>query len=109
MLISILESQWLRLLVMHYNPHVMFANYKQIIQHAIPSLVVKAMEQYVMLALDLSVIPTIYFNLWMSKFKHDKFALMINFNNYHPTIRIVLHLPSFVNLKKCPQLHIGLL
>lgn len=109
MLVSIVESQWLRLLVMHYNPHVMFANYKKIVQHAIPSLVVKAMEQYVMLALDLGVIPTIYFNLWMSRSKHDKFALMINFNNYHPTIGIVLHLLSFVNLKKGPQLHIGLL
>lgn len=85
---------------MHYNPHAMFANYKQIVQHAITSLMVKTMEQYVMLALDLGVIPTIYFNLWMSRFKHDKFVLMINFNNYHLTIGIVLHLPSSINLKK---------
>ncbi len=94
---------------MHYNPHVMFPNYKEMVQHAIPSLVVKTMEQYVMSFLDLGVIPTFLKNLWMSRSKHDKFALVINFNNYHPTLGIVLHLPSFVHLKKNPQLFIGLL
>ncbi len=70
---------------------------------------VKTMEQYVMVTLDLGVIPTISFNLWMSKSEHDKFALVINFKNYHPIVGIVLHLSSFVNLKKDPQLLIGLL
>jgi hypothetical protein len=63
MLISIVESQWLRHLVMHYNPHVMFPNYKQMVQHAIPSLVVKTMEQYVMSVLDLGFMPIISLNL----------------------------------------------
>jgi hypothetical protein len=86
----------------------MFPNYKQMVQHVIPSLVVKTMEQYVMSALDLGVIPIISFNLWISRSKHDKFALVINFNNYHPILGIVLHLSSFVDLKKDPQLFIGL-
>jgi hypothetical protein len=30
-LISIVESQWLKHLVMHYNPHFMFPNYKQMV------------------------------------------------------------------------------
>jgi hypothetical protein len=36
----------------------MFPNYKEMVQHAILSLVVKTMEQYVMSSLDLGVIPT---------------------------------------------------
>ncbi len=67
------------------------------------------MEQYVMSTLDLGVIPTISFILWMSKSEHDKFVLVINFNNYHPIIGIVLHLSSFIDFKKDPQLLIGLL
>jgi hypothetical protein len=67
------------------------------------------MEQYVMSALDLGVIPIVFFNLWMSRSERDKFVLVINFNNYHPIIGIVLHLSSFVDLKKNPQLLINLL
>jgi hypothetical protein len=87
----------------------MFPNYKQMVQHAILSLVVKTMEQYVMSALDLNVIPTISFNLWMSRSEHDKFALVINFNNYHFIVGIVIHLSSIIDLKKDPQLFISLL
>ncbi len=42
----------------------MFPNYKQMVQHAIPSLVVKTMEQYVMSVLDLGFMPIISLNLW---------------------------------------------
>jgi hypothetical protein len=51
------------------------------VEHAILSLVVKAMEQYVMTILDLCVTTTTSFDLWMSKFGHDTFALVINFIN----------------------------
>jgi hypothetical protein len=36
MFISIVERQWLKHLVMHQNPQVMFQNQKQMVQH--PSL-----------------------------------------------------------------------
>jgi hypothetical protein len=58
-----------------------FLNYKQLVQHAIPSLVVKTMEQYVILTLDSCVITTTSFDLWMSRYGHDTFALVINFIN----------------------------
>ncbi len=67
------------------------------------------MQQYVMLTLDLNVIPTISFNLWMPRPEHDKFVLVINFNNYHLIVGIVLRLLSFVELKEKPQLFISLL
>jgi hypothetical protein len=51
------------------------------VKHAIPSLVAKTMEQYVMLALDSCVIAIASFDLWMSRSRHDTFALVINFIN----------------------------
>jgi hypothetical protein len=54
-------------------------NYKQMVKHAIPSLVAKTMEQYLMSTLDSCVTVTTSFNLWMSKFRHDTLALVINF------------------------------
>jgi hypothetical protein len=42
---------------------------------------VKTVEQYVIPTLDSWVTTTTYFDLWMSRFKHDMFVLMINFIN----------------------------
>jgi hypothetical protein len=63
MFISIVESQWLRHLVMHQNPLVMFLNHKQMVRHVIPSLVAKSMEQYVILTLNSCVTTTTSFDL----------------------------------------------
>jgi hypothetical protein len=41
---SIVESQWLKRLVMHQNPQSAFSNYKQMVQHSISSLVVKTID-----------------------------------------------------------------
>jgi hypothetical protein len=43
------------------NPQVVFFNRKQIVQHAVPSLVAKTMEQFIILALD-SCVTTISFD-----------------------------------------------
>jgi hypothetical protein len=51
------------------------------VKHAIPSLVAKTMEQYVMPTLDSCVTATTSFDLWMSKSRHDTLALVINFIN----------------------------
>ncbi len=72
--VSIVESQWLRCLVIHQNPQIVFLNHKQMVQHAIPLLVVKTMEQYVIPTLDSCVTITTSFDLWMSKFGHDTFV-----------------------------------
>jgi hypothetical protein len=58
MLIFVIESQCLKHLVMHQNPLVMFSNYKQMVQHAITSLVAKIMEQYVIPILNSCVTTT---------------------------------------------------
>jgi len=39
------------------------------------------MEQYVMPTLDSCVTTIVYFDLWMSKFGHNTFTLVINFIN----------------------------
>jgi hypothetical protein len=61
------------------------------VKHAIPSLVAKTMEQYVMTTLDSCVTTTTSFDLWMSRFGHDTLALVINFIHsqwvpYHVTM-----------------------
>ncbi len=56
---------------------------KQVIQHAIIELVTKTIEKYVMPALQFCIIATTSFDLWMSKSRHDTFALVINFINLH--------------------------
>jgi hypothetical protein len=51
------------------------------VQHAIFSLVVKTMEQYLILDLDSCVTTIAFFNLWMSRFGHHMLVLVINFIN----------------------------
>jgi hypothetical protein len=50
------------------------------IQQAILSLVAKTMENYAIIALE-SCVTTCSFDLWMSRFGHDTFVLVINFLN----------------------------
>ncbi len=47
----------------------------------IPLMMVKTMEKCVVPIQDGSIIVTTSFNLWMSKFGFDTFALVINFIN----------------------------
>jgi hypothetical protein len=54
------ENQWLKRLVMHQNSQVVFFNQKQMVQHAILSLMAKTTNQYVMLTLDSCVITPIF-------------------------------------------------
>jgi hypothetical protein len=51
------------------------------VQHAILSLVAKTMEQYVILTLDSCVTTIAFLNLWMFRFGHHMFVLVINFIN----------------------------
>jgi hypothetical protein len=94
---SIVESQWLKHLVMHQNSQSVFSNYKQMVQHSISSFVVKTIDQYVILTLDSYVTITIYFYLWIFKFRYDMFVLMINFINS-------LWVPCHVTMGLCETL-----
>jgi hypothetical protein len=80
--ISVVENQWLRRMVLHQNPRIVFPNRKQVVQRVVPKLVTKTMEKIVMPTLE-SCITTTSFDLWMSKCGHDTFALVINFINSH--------------------------
>jgi hypothetical protein len=51
------------------------------VQFAIPTMVSRTMEEYVILALKSYVTTTSSFNLWMSRSRHNTFALVINFIN----------------------------
>jgi hypothetical protein len=82
--IFVVESQWLKCLVMRQNLWNVFPNHKQMVQHAIPTFVVKTMNHYVIPILNYFVITTIIsFDWWMFRSKHDTFAHMINFINSH--------------------------
>jgi len=59
-----------------------FPNQKQVVQHAIPELVAKTMEKFVMPTLESCSIATTSFDLWMFKCGHDTFSL-VNFINSH--------------------------
>jgi hypothetical protein len=80
--IFVVENQWLRFMVLCQNPEIVFPNMKQMVQHAIPKLVVKTMEKIVMPTLE-SYLTTSSFDLWMSRFGHDTFVFVINFINSH--------------------------
>jgi hypothetical protein len=80
---SIVENQWfMKCMVLRQNLQIVFPNWKQVVQHAILELVAKTMEKFVMPSLE-SCITTTSFDLWMSRFGHDTFALVINFINSH--------------------------
>lgn len=82
--IFVVESQWLKCLVMRQNLWNVFPNQKQMVQHAILTFVVKTMDHYVMPTLNYFVTTTIIsFDWWTFRSKHDTFALMINFINSH--------------------------
>jgi hypothetical protein len=83
MLIFVVENHWLRRMVLCQNPQIVFPNWKQLVQCVIPKLVAKTMENFVMLVLESSITSTTSIDLWMSKFGHDTFALVINFINSH--------------------------
>jgi len=46
------------------------------VEHAIPSLVAKTMDKYVLPTLDYCVMAIVSFDLWMSRFANDTFALL---------------------------------
>lgn len=82
--IFVVESQWLKCLIMHQNLWNVFPNQKQMVQHAFPTFVVETMDHYVIPTLNYFITTIIIsFDWWMFRSKHDTFALMINFINSH--------------------------
>jgi hypothetical protein len=68
-------------MVLHQSLCMVFPKWKQVMEQIIPSLVAKTQEKHVFFTLGGCVIVTTSFYLWMSRFGHDTFVLVINFVN----------------------------
>jgi hypothetical protein len=73
--IQFVESIWLKCLIMHLCPKIVFS------QKNLVDLMEKMKEEYVLLKLNECYYATTSFYLWMSKNAHDIFALVISFLN----------------------------
>ena len=77
--LAVVESPWLRRLVMRRDPKVKFPTRKALVHEHIPALFSKTMEQYVLPAIASCATASITFDLWMSRAGFDTFALVVNF------------------------------
>jgi hypothetical protein len=79
--IQFVENIWLKRLVMHLCPRVVFPPRKAFSQEVLVDLMEKAKEEYVLPKLKHCYSTIASFDLWMSKGAHDVFALVISFLN----------------------------
>ncbi len=79
--IQFMENIWLKHLVFHLCPKLIFPSKKHFPQDILLGLVEKTNQLYIVLALIVSYSTTINFDFWMSKGAYNVFALMINFLN----------------------------
>jgi hypothetical protein len=91
--IQFVKSIWLKCLIMHLCPRIVFPSRKMFSQKNLVDLMEKTKEEYVLLKLNECYYATTSFYLWMSKNAHDIFALVISFLNeewqpQHVTIRL---------------------
>ena len=76
---SIVESAWLRRLMMRRDPKVVCPNRKQLVRKHIPAMLEKTMDRYVLPLISSCQTASITFDLWMSRTGWDTFALVVNF------------------------------
>ncbi len=79
--IQFVERIWLKHLVIHLCPRVMFPSRKMFSKYALVNLVEKTKQKYVLPKLKQCYYATFSFDLWMSKGAHDVFPLVISFLN----------------------------
>jgi len=80
--LAMVESPWLRRLVMRRDPKVKFPTRngrKALVYEHIPTLFAKTMEWYVLPVIASCTTASITFDLWMSRVGFDTFALVVNF------------------------------
>ncbi len=75
------ESIWLKHLVMHLCPRIVFPSRKTFSQEILVNLVEKMKQEYMLLKLKQFYYVIASFDLWMSKGARDVFTLVINFLN----------------------------
>ncbi len=79
--IQFVENTWLKRLVMHLCPRVMFPSRKTFSQEIFVNLVENTKEEHVLPKLKQCYSTIASFDLWMSKGAHDVFALVISILN----------------------------
>jgi hypothetical protein len=75
---SIVENPSFHYLMMHCDCKCVFPSCKQLVNEHLPTILGKAMEMYVLLAIAKCSIITYSFDLWMSRFVLRFFCLVIN-------------------------------
>ncbi len=93
LLIQFVKGTWLKHLVMHLCPRVVFPSKKKFSQEVLVDLVEKTKQECVLPKLKKCSFATTNFDLWMLKGAHDVFAFVISFLNekwqpQHITIRL---------------------
>jgi hypothetical protein len=79
--IQFVENIWLKCLVMHLRPKIVFPSIKLFSQEVLVDLMEKTKKEYVLYKLKQCYFAIASFDLWMSKGAHDVFALVICFLN----------------------------
>jgi hypothetical protein len=77
--LSIVESSWLKQMVLCLYGQVQFPSHKQLVHEHFHALLCKTMEVYMFPTIGQCAIVTTTFDLWMSRLGYDTFALVINF------------------------------
>ena len=77
--LSIVESAWLRRLMMRRDPKVVCPSRKQLVREHIPAMLTKTMDRYALPLISSCQTASITFDLWMSRTGWDTFALVVNF------------------------------
>ena len=77
--LSLVESQWVRRLVLMCDSRINFPSRKQLVMEHIPAMFTKTMEQYVLPLVGKSATVSVTFDLWMSRGTQDTFCMVVNF------------------------------
>lgn len=79
--LSSVESIWLRRLLLSQCPRILFPSRLELLDDAIPKLVAKTLEKYVVPSLAGCTTATVSFDLWMSCSEGAIYAVVVNFIN----------------------------
>jgi hypothetical protein len=86
MALSTCENIWLKKLVLHQCPHVLFPSHSQLVEEVFHAMITKSMDIHVLQKLASVATISISFDLWMFGGGIGTFALVINYlsKNWEP-------------------------
>jgi hypothetical protein len=77
--LSLIESPWVRRLVLMCDSKMAFPSRRQLVKEHIPTMFMKTMEQYVLPLIGKCTTVSVTFELWMSRGTQDTFCMVLNF------------------------------